>query len=51
MIYIPIMIEKLEFTENQRFQFGRFEAAHNVLWAMQVCRAWYISKWRKSTVG
>jgi len=29
------MIETLEFTENQRFQFERFEAAHNILWAMQ----------------
>jgi len=28
---IPIMIEKLGFTENQRFQFERFKAAHNVL--------------------
>jgi len=32
---IPIMTEKLNFMENQRFQFKHFEAAHNVLWAMQ----------------
>jgi len=34
------MIEELDFTENQRLHFGRFEAAHNVLWAMQKRSKW-----------
>jgi len=29
------MIKELAFTENQRFQFGRFEAGYKLLWAMQ----------------
>ena len=31
ILTIPIMIEELEYTENQCFYFDRFEAAHNVL--------------------
>jgi len=34
------MIEKLEFTGNQRFQFERFEAVHSVLWTMQKRSKW-----------
>ena len=34
------MIEKLGFTGNQRFEFERFEAVHNVLWAMQKRSKW-----------